>query len=257
MLGRRVADVPGELPARVQRVSAVHEAVTRHLRDDRGGGDRGARSRRPRRSRAARRASVADREAVGQADAARAGRRRAARRAARRGSSCAARARRSCARSARRRRPSAAVRMTIGKSSSRTSCVCCLESLRRLSARSSRVVERLACRTARRRRRAGRPGSRGRPRRRPRPSGRRGGGRTRTGAGRWSACARPALRRAGCRPSAAGSRRRRRSRARSGCRHGSTRRHHEAVVGRNVGDGRAVVSAAWRLQTEPIRFGGQ
>ena len=34
----------------------------------------------------------------------------------------------------------AAVRRTIGNSSSRTSCVCCLESLRRLSARSSRVV---------------------------------------------------------------------------------------------------------------------
>ena len=139
MLGRRVADVGGELPAGVQRVGAAHVAVAGDLGDDRRGGDRGrgrvalddrallvAAARRPRSRRTGR--------------CSRAGRRRAARRAARRGSSCAARGRRSCARSARRRRPSAAVRMTIGKSSSRTSCVCCLESLRRLSARSSRVV---------------------------------------------------------------------------------------------------------------------
>src|SRR6185312_10439208 len=40
--GRRVADVLGEVPARVLAVRVAHEAVAGHLRDDRGGGDRGA-----------------------------------------------------------------------------------------------------------------------------------------------------------------------------------------------------------------------
>src|SRR3954471_14648784 len=39
VLGRRVADVVGEAPARMQAVGAVHEAVARDLGDDRGGGD--------------------------------------------------------------------------------------------------------------------------------------------------------------------------------------------------------------------------
>ena len=42
VLGRRVADVLGEPPARVALVGAVHVAVARDLGDDRGGGDRRA-----------------------------------------------------------------------------------------------------------------------------------------------------------------------------------------------------------------------
>ena len=43
MLGRRVADVGAELPARVERVGPVHEAVAGDLGDDRGRGDGGTR----------------------------------------------------------------------------------------------------------------------------------------------------------------------------------------------------------------------
>ena len=43
VLGRRVADVGGELPARVALLHPPHEAVARDLGDHGGGGDRGAR----------------------------------------------------------------------------------------------------------------------------------------------------------------------------------------------------------------------
>ena len=100
VLGRRVADVGGELPARVALLHPVHEAVARDLGDHGGGGDRG-------------RGGVAaddvallearrrDGEAVGQADAAVDARRGAACPTARRGWSCAGRARRCRARSGR------------------------------------------------------------------------------------------------------------------------------------------------------------
>ena len=40
--GRDVADVAREPVARIERVQPAHDAVARHLGDDRGGGDRGA-----------------------------------------------------------------------------------------------------------------------------------------------------------------------------------------------------------------------
>jgi len=43
VLGRRVADVRGELPPGMHGVGAMHEAITRDLRDDRGRGDGRAR----------------------------------------------------------------------------------------------------------------------------------------------------------------------------------------------------------------------
>ena len=123
VLGRRVADVGGEVPAGVQRVGAVHEPVARDLRDDRGGGDRGARRVAVDDRAALVAARSAEREAVGQADRARAGDAAAARRAARRGSCGAGRARRSRADAARDDATFVAVRRTIGYSASRASSV--------------------------------------------------------------------------------------------------------------------------------------
>ena len=40
--GRDVADVAREPVARIERVEPAHDAIPRHLRDDRGSGDRGA-----------------------------------------------------------------------------------------------------------------------------------------------------------------------------------------------------------------------
>ena len=113
VLGRRVADVGGELPAGMARVGAAHVAVARDLGDDRGGGDRGARGVAADRRRAAR-SRVADREAVAQADAARA--RDARERVAQRGEvrARAGRGRRSRARSATTTATCAAVRRTSG-----------------------------------------------------------------------------------------------------------------------------------------------
>ena len=54
VLGRGVADVGGELPARVALLHPLHEAVARDLGDHGRGGDRGAQSRRRRRRAAAR-----------------------------------------------------------------------------------------------------------------------------------------------------------------------------------------------------------
>ena len=123
-------------PSPVQRVGAVHEAVARDLRDDRGGGDRRA-GRVAVDDRALLVAEVRHREAVDEAHAAGHARRRAARRAARRGWSCAGRARRCRARSARRRRPCARAQHERVELLARLG-VCCLESLSALSARSSR-----------------------------------------------------------------------------------------------------------------------
>jgi len=44
VLWRGVADVGAELPAGMQRVGTMHEAITRHLGDDRSGRDGGARA---------------------------------------------------------------------------------------------------------------------------------------------------------------------------------------------------------------------
>ena len=177
VLGRRVADVRGELPARVQRVGAVHEAVARDLGDDRGGGDRGAR-----------RVAVDDRRAArgpksGTAKPSRgraAGPRDARERVAQRGEVRRCRPRASMPRTQRETTATrAAVRSTIGYSSSRASARVLLGVVERARARGrSRDAERARGRTARRRRRAGRPGSRGRPRRRRRRSGRRARGRS-------------------------------------------------------------------------------
>jgi hypothetical protein len=68
VLGRRVADVRGELPARVALLHPLHEPVARDLRDDRRRGDRRAR-RVAADDRALVEARRRDREAVGQAQA--------------------------------------------------------------------------------------------------------------------------------------------------------------------------------------------
>ena len=100
VLGRRVADVGREVPARVARLHPLHEAVAGDL-GDRPRRRRSRRSSRRRPRRRAARSPCGHREAVGQAQAALGGRPAAARRAAPRGWSCAGRARRSPARSAR------------------------------------------------------------------------------------------------------------------------------------------------------------
>ena len=69
VLRRRVAHVRGELPARIALLHPVHEPVARHLGDDGGGGDGGARGVAAD-DRALLEARGRDREAVGQAQAA-------------------------------------------------------------------------------------------------------------------------------------------------------------------------------------------
>ena len=69
MLGRRVADVRREVPARVALVGAVHETVARDLGDDRGSRDRRARGVAVD-DRALLEAELGDREAVDQAQSA-------------------------------------------------------------------------------------------------------------------------------------------------------------------------------------------
>ena len=91
VLGRRVADVLGELPARMARVGAAHVAVARLLGDHRGGRDRGALGVAAD-HRALLVAERRDREAVAEADAALAGDRASASRSAARLVTCSPRA---------------------------------------------------------------------------------------------------------------------------------------------------------------------
>ena len=139
VLGRRVADVGRELPARIARLHAVHEAVARDLRDHGGGGDRGAR-----------RVAADDRALLEPRSRAPGSRptgtgspstptRRSTSRSAARFVLC--RPRSSIPRTQREVIATAlAARSTRGYSASRASAVCCLESLSAASERSSPSV---------------------------------------------------------------------------------------------------------------------